>query len=169
MWEEVDANIVHKVLTEEKTEAYKKFWALFILWVLICMFWVMGVVPKSSTMALSTRDIQISYMLLLLLFSAILLTVNGVYNRRVQPIKEAKYMITAECKGRERRSVKGSGDLFQGYFVSFTKPGNRDSGWVATSADFYQKCTIGTEMLVIAADQTDPDKMRAFDPADFES
>ncbi len=168
MWEEVNLDIVHKVLQEEKNEAYKKFWALFILWVIICMFWIMGVMPHSDTLSLTPRAIQISYMLLLVLLLAILLVVEGEYNRRTQTMKNAKYMIKAPCKSRERMSVKGSGDLFAGYYVSFTKPGNRDSGWVAVSADFYPQCAIGTELLIIAADQTDPGKMRAFDPANFD-
>jgi len=168
MWEEVDADIVQKVIREEKNEAYKKFWAMFILWVIICMFWIMGVMPHADTLSLTPRAIQISYMLLLMLLLSIVLVVQGEYHRRTQTMKDAKYMIKVPCKGRERMNMKGSGDLFAGHYVSFTKPGNRDSGWVQISADFYPKCAIGTEILVIAADQTDPSKMRAFDPADFD-
>ncbi|MBN1892789.1 MAG: hypothetical protein JW780_08415 [Clostridiales bacterium] len=168
MWEEVDINIVRKIVREERTEAQKKFWAFFLLWVIICMFWIMGVVPHSGVTSLTPQGIQISYLLLLTLLLAIILVVYSEYNRRVQPVKNAKYMIKTSCKARERMFVKGSGDITQGYFVSFTKPGNRDSGWVSVSADFFNKCTIGTEMIVIAVDQSDPKLMRAFDPAKFE-
>lgn len=168
MWEEVDLNIVRKIVQEERTEAQKKFWAFFLLWVIICMLWIMGVVPHSGATALTPQAIQISYLLLLTLLLAITLAVYSEYNRRVQPMKNAKYMIRTSCKARERMSVKGSGEITRGYFVSFTKPGDRDSGWVSVSADFFNKCTIGTEMIVIAADQSDPKQMRAFDPDKFE-
>jgi hypothetical protein len=168
MWEEVDADIVQKVIREERLDAQKKFWAYFLLWVIICMFWIMGVVPHSETMSLTPLMIQISYLLLLMLLLSIVLVVYNDYIRRVQSMKDAKYMINVPCKARERMSVKGSGNLFQDHYVSFTKPGNRDSGWVLTDADFYNKCNIGTEMLIIAADQTDSEKMRAFDPAFFD-
>lgn len=168
MWEEVDIDIVQKVIREERLEAQKRFWAYFLLWVIICMFWIMGVVPHSGAMSLTPRSIQISYLLLVVLLLAIVLVVYNDYIRRVQTMKDAKYMLLSPCKARERMSVKGSQDLFRGYFVSFTKPGNRDSGWVPVDADFYSKCTIGTEMLIIAADQADSEKMRAFDPSLFD-
>jgi len=168
MWEEVDIDIVQKVIREERLDAQKKFWAYFLLWVIICMFWIMGVVPRSEAMALSPRSIQISYMLLVILLLAIVLVVYHDYTRRVQTLKDAKYMLKAPCKARERMSVKGSQDLFKEHFVSFIKPGNRDSGWVSVDADFYNKCNIGTDMLIIAADQADSEKMRAFDPGFFD-
>ncbi len=167
MWEEVDIEIVRKAIREEKLDAQKKFWAYFLLWVIICMIWIMGVVPYADTMAMNPRMIQISYLILTGLLLVIVLVVYNGYTRQVRVLKEAKYMIRAPFKARERMSVKGSGNLFQDFFVSFTKPGNRDSGWVITDAEFYNKCSIGTEMLIIAADQSDSEKMRAFDPAFF--
>ncbi|NLW88409.1 MAG: hypothetical protein GXY43_01625 [Clostridiaceae bacterium] len=169
MWKEVNPEIVQKVIDRERREAQKKFWAFFLLWVVLCMLWIMGILPRAELYSLSLRTVQISYMILLALLAIIFLDVIADYNRRVATFKNAKYMMTVPCKQRDRLRAKGSSDLFQGHFVSFEKSGNKDSGWVPVSPEFYEKCTIGTEMLIVAADQADPMKMFALDPEEYDS
>ncbi len=152
----------------ERNEAQKKFWALFLLWVIILMVWLGSTRSGNSDSTLSSTMILISYILLGLLLGLIVLVTVYEYLRRTRPVKDAKYMMVTKCEGRDRMNPKGTGNLFQGYYVSYLKPDKRTSGWVQTTADFYDQCTIGTPVLIISADQSDTSKMRAFDPATFE-
>ena len=38
MWEDVNPDVVQKIVGIECNEAQKKFWAFFLLWVLILIF-----------------------------------------------------------------------------------------------------------------------------------
>jgi hypothetical protein len=166
MWEEIDENVVRKIVSMERNEAQKKFWAIFMLWVLIAVIWLVAVRSPSNTdvETISSGFIQISYLLLFLLLGTIILLCYYEYNRCVRPVIDAKYMITAPCEGRERMDAKGRHSFFQGYYVSFRKPDKRMSGWVQVSQEFYQRCTIGTMILVTSVDQIETAQMRAFDP-----
>lgn len=168
MWEEVSEDIVKKIMQIERNEAQKKFWALFLLWIIIAMIWLASTKSRGSESILDPTIIKISYFLLVLLIALIILVTIYEYFRRVRPIRDAKYMIVANCEGRDRLASQGTGNLFQGYFITFRKPDKKVSGWVQTSAEFYANCTIGTPALIISADQSDVSKMRAFDPATFE-
>jgi hypothetical protein len=168
MWEDVKEDIVKKVVQMERNEAQKKFWALFLLWIIILMIWLPSTRSQGTESTLNPAIVQISYLLLVLLLGLIVLITVYEYARRIRPIRGAKYMVISTCEGRERLASQGSGNLFQGYFITFRKPDKKVSGWVQTSADFYANCTIGTPVLIISADQSDISKMRAFDPATFE-
>lgn len=168
MWEDINEDIVKKVVQMERNEAQKKFWALFLLWIIILMVWLGSTQSKSYESGLDPAFVKISYVLLVLLLGLIVLVSVYEYARRIRPVKEARYMILTTCEGRERLASQGSGNLFQGYFINFRKPDKRVSGWIQTSAEFYTNCTIGTPVLILSSDQAEVSKMRAFDPATFE-
>jgi hypothetical protein len=168
MWEDVNEDILKKVIQLERNEAQKKFWALSLLWIIILMIWLASTKSQGTESTLSPNIVTASYLLLVLLLGLIVLVTVYEYSRRIRPIRGAKYMFISTCEGRERLVSQGSGNLFQGYFITFRKPDKKISGWVQTSADFYANCTIGTPVLIISADQTEISKMRAFDPATFE-
>jgi hypothetical protein len=168
MWEDINEDIVKKVMQMERNEAQKKFWALSLLWIIILMIWLGSTRSQGAESTLNPSLVQGSYFLLVILLGLIVLVTVYEYFRRVRPVRDAKYMIISTCEGRERLASQSSGNMFQGYFISFRKPDRKISGWVQTSAEFYANCTIGTPVLIISADQAEISKMRAFDPATFE-
>ncbi|NLT12215.1 MAG: hypothetical protein GXY06_07385 [Clostridiaceae bacterium] len=167
MWEDVDPDVVRKILSNERNEAQKKFWAFFLLWVLILMGWSVGVRVGPEEVGYNAVENRGAVIVLLLLLAMIIWTVLYEYFRRTSIIVHAKYMIVASCEGRDRIQSRHSSNMTRGYFVSFRRPDRRSSGWVETSQEFYDKCTIGSNILVIAEDRADTTRMKAFDPSKF--
>lgn len=167
MWEDVNPDVVQKIVGIERNEAQKKFWAFFLLWVLILIFWHAGVRVAPTDPGYNVAEDRGAIIVLVTLLAMIIWTAFYEYSRRTRVILQARYMLLTPCEARERMHSKGTGHMSRGYFVSFRRPDRRASGWVETSQEFFDKCTIGTIILVISEDQADTSRMKAYDPVQF--
>lgn len=168
MWKDVDPEIVRHIMINERNEAQKKFWAQFLLWIIIVFVWFNGATAGGSIFDHDWRSEGFPIVISVALLAIIIWTVVYEYFRRVKPVRDARYMMTSTCQGRERMRAKWTTSINQEYFISYLRHDNRKSGWVKTTPDFYHRCTIGTPVLIITQDQAEVEQMIALDPTRFD-